>query len=165
MIFVPEKEKCILWNDSNEYKKIFIQYKPDLDENTIITFEWSRTPKYNSKTGKLSYSRKYDPFYLGIVSIETTDRKDNKIVIPVPRCLEPACEAVPQLRYNSIYKKYFVCCPSSMLGTKNDCQNEINTYLNKEITNTLFNHPTLAIIDWIKRSIVDMELMCKYFNV
>ena len=136
MIFVPEKEKCLIWNDKLE-DEIFMIYQ--FNDNVKINFRWY---KYQNDV--------YDPFYLGLEEICIQKSTFENIVMPIFKCLEPACEASPQLRYNRIIKKWFVTCPSSMICTKDNDQDELELFKNKKFTEDegFYSNPVLAILAW-----------------
>ena len=130
MIFVPEKENSIVWNETDDGIFIFYQYK----ELGTISFKWDKSPE------TLDYS---DPFYL------TVNGVNNEQVL---RCTFAGCQCHPQLRYNDIIKRWFCNCESSAICTNNDDQDEINELLSytKEYDEAhgFFDDPIRAIIFW-----------------
>ena len=136
MIFVPEKEKCLIWNDKLK-NEIFIIYQ--FNDRVRINFRWHKCQ-----------NDVYDPFYLCLEEIRIQESTFENVIMPVFKCLEPACEASPQLRYNRLIKKWFVACPSSMICTKDDDQDELELFKNKKFTEDegFYNNPVLAILAW-----------------
>lgn len=137
MIFVPEKEKCSLWNNGLD-EFIYIVY--DYNHDIKISFKWMQ-------------KEKNDPFYIQLD--ELTVYKENGFdghTIKILNCVEIGCQASPQLRYNNIIKKWFVTCPSSMICTKNDDNDELEIFVNTKFTeeNGFFDNPVNAILDWNK---------------
>lgn len=153
MIFVPEKEKCLLWNDKLD-DRIFIIYQ--YDENLTINFQW-----YKDNNEKL------DPFYLAIEEIKYVNNLSMTVVLPVFKCLEPACQASAQLRYNDIIKKWFVTCPSSMICTKNDDQDELELFKNMKTFNEsagFYDDLVNAILGWNDSIAKDIHNQCKFLK-
>ena len=150
MIFVPEKEKCIIWNDTpDEFIYILYEYNKDIK----ISFKWIK-------------NKDNDPFYIQLEGLTIFKDVFDRHSLRVLNCVEPACECQPQLRYNKIINKWFCMCASSMICTKNDDKDELehpdiskhfkeNT-LNEE--NGYFDNPVDAILNWNK-SIAEF-----YFN-
>ena len=149
MIFVPEKEKCSLWNDELE-DRIFIIY--DYDKNSKIMFNW-----YKNKKGE------YEPFYLEIYAMQLAFEEGfETMYLQMLTCLEPACQALHQLRYNDVVKKWYCCCPSSMICTKNDDEDELKLFQNMSMNeeNGFFDDPVNAIIHWNKDTANGIVNLC-----
>ena len=145
MIFIPEKEKCTIWNETED--GIYIVYFVDGNDNRELPIEflWSKTPKMNEMN--------YDPFYLSVIEC----MRDK-----VLNC--HSCSAKPQLRYNKIINKWFCNCPSSALCTKNDDQDEINSNLIKgNLTEErgYCDSPIEAILKWNENCAKDYENIAK----
>lgn len=130
MIFIPEKEKCTIWNETDEY--IFILFFADKDMEFPFSFHW-----YKDHNGK------YDPFNLCLVEFAREF---------VQHCNMINCgdTSYPQLRYNKIVNKWFCCCSSSAICTKNDDKDEIESGLLdlKRDYDTLGDTPMDAVIKW-----------------
>lgn len=142
MIFVPKKEDCAIWNETD--KGVFIFYCVDGNEEMELPIEffWGKTPKLNENEETV-YEMDYDPFYL---SVETCMREN------VLECSLLACGAKPQLRYNKIIDKWFCCCPSSAICTKNNDQSEMDELLSTQkffdYEHGFCNNPIEAILKW-----------------
>lgn len=137
MIFVPTKEVCALWNEMENLIFIILDY----DKNTKIMFKWHKNDK-----------GEYDPFNLEVDSFQIAADEYQTMYLQMLTCQEPACQALPQLRYNDIIKKWYCCCPSSMICTKNDDEDELKLFqdMNMQINeeNGFFDNPRDAIIYW-----------------
>ena len=154
MIFIPEKENCITWNETED--GIYILYFVDGNDNRElpIQFIWSKTPKMNEKD-EVYYEMDYDPFYLSVIECMRDE---------VLNCPLNACSAKPQLRYNKIINKWFCNCPSSAICTKNDDQDEINSNLiNGDLTEErgYCDSPIEAILKWNENCAKDYENIAK----
>ena len=119
MIFVPKKEDCLVWNETED--GIYILYFVDGNDKRElpIQFLWSKTPKMNEKD-EVYYEMDYDPFYL------TVEQCMHEMVLDCPLS---ACSGKPQLRYNKIIDKWYCNCPSSAICTKNNDEDELNEML------------------------------------
>ena len=140
MIYIPKENIERVENeDGSDF--IFWYYKEDV----AVVFEWSRTPK--SQNDEIIYVKDNDPFYLNVITIG----REN-----VQHCSEAACQAFPQLRYNSILNKWFCTCPSSMLCTGNTDLDEVKSVdimklrRNRQIDEEhgFFDDPIKAILFW-----------------
>ena len=142
MIFVPKKQDCITWNETD--KGIYILYFQDGNEEREfpIRFFWDKTPKLD-ENNNIYCQMDYDPFYL---SVEECMREE------VLNCPLNACSAKPQLRYNKIINKWYCNCPSSALCTKNDDQDELKELLSLtkrfDYNHGFCNNPIEAILKW-----------------
>lgn len=132
MIWIPKKEDCLIWNETEQGIYIFYCIDGNNTREFPIQFFW-----------KKNYDKEYDPFYL---SVEECLRDE------VLNCPLSNCSSKPQLRYNKIINKWFCCCPSSALSTKNDDQDEIDSKLidlNKVSFNIgYYDNPIEAILKW-----------------
>ena len=145
MIFVPQKEKCSLWNQSDN--DIFIVY--NYNDAIKICFYWKK------------YKGKFEPFSLEIKSIEIESIKLN-----IFNCTQPSCQAYPQLRYNDIMKKWYVCCPSSMICTKDNDESEIELFKCIELIekNGFYDDPINAILHWQKQINNNTNILIQQFE-
>lgn len=134
MIFIPEKEKCALWNELEDLR--FIIY--DYDKNTKIMFKWYK------------HENKYDPFYLEVYAIQVVKNTFDTTYLKSLEC--NCCEAQPQLRYNDIIKKWYCICPSSMICTKNTDEDELKLWENNILDEEhgYYDNPIKAIFHWNK---------------
>lgn len=140
MIFIPEKEKCIIWNDMPEAVYILYEYNKSIQFQYI----WHKDEKKELKPYKLELTQ----------FIFMKDSLGNLQTLPVLNCID--CQCSPELRYNNIIKKWFCICSSSLICTKNDDKDELNhpwiksalenDSLNEE--NGFFDHAIEAIIYW-----------------
>lgn len=155
MIFIPKKEDCLVWTETDD--GIYILYYIDGNENKEfgIQFLWSKTPKLNEKD-EIYYEMDYDPFYISVIEC-----MNDKVL----KCSLNACAAYPQLRYNKIINKWFCNCPSSALCTKNNDQDELNEmfHLTKEFVekNGFCDSPIEAILKWNESCAKDYENIAK----
>ena len=142
MIFVPKKENCITWNETEDGIYILYFYDGNDTRELPIRFFWGRTPKLD-KNNNVYYEMDYDPFYL---SVEECMRNE------VLNCSLHACSAKPQLRFNKIIDKWYCCCPSSAIGTKNNDEDEIKSNLiekeNISYENGYCDNAIEAILKW-----------------
>ena len=143
MIFVPLKKDCQIWEKSDEAIHIFYFWKKE-DKYPII-FKWLKTPKHNKLDNSIYYEYDGDPFYLEV------NMYCGELVLP---CALSSCGCYPHLRYNKIINKWFCCCPSSALCTKNDDEYELNTmFFNRKgkyftEKNGFCDDPIKAIARW-----------------
>ena len=142
MIFVPEKENSIVWNETDVGIFIFYQYK----ELGTISFKWGKSPETSD------YS---DPFYIEVTEVNNE---------PVLACSLNACSCQPQLRYNDIIKKWYCNCSSSAICTKNEDQDEIDELLfwaKGEYTEEkgFFDDPIGAILCWNVQTAEDYKFI------
>ena len=135
MIYVPNKEECVTWNNCGDYIYINWRYHPTDESNNMISFKWYKSPTTHDFS---------DSFYLCVVGVL------NQYVLS---CSLNACECNPQLRYNNIIKKWYCNCMSSAICTENDDEDEINeliSFAKGEYTekNGFFDDPIKAILNW-----------------
>ncbi len=142
MIFVPKKEECATWHETENGVYILYFYDGNDKREFPIQFFWGKTPKLD-KNENIYYEMDYDPFYL---SVKECMRDE------VLNCPLNACSAKPQLRFNKIINKWFCCCPSSAICTKNDDQDEIDSKLirkeNISSDHKYCDNPIEAILKW-----------------
>lgn len=142
MIFVPKKEECIVWNETDD--GIYILYFVDGNEKRElpIRFLWEKTPELDEHE-QVTRINDYDPFYLSVVECMNDQVLD---------CPLNACSAKPQLRYNKIIDKWYCNCPSGAICTKNNDQSELDELLSldKEYDEKhgFCNSPIEAILKW-----------------
>lgn len=136
MIFIPDRENCSIWNETEDYIVIVYNY----NENVKINFEWKK------------YKDQFDPFYISIKEIIIINNNGDILNLDVMPCNEYYCKELPQLRYNDIMKKWYACCPSSMLCTENDDEDEIELFKCVDLIekNGFYNDPINAILHWQK---------------
>lgn len=133
MIWIPPKDKCEIWNETENGR--FILFFLDKEEKKYpIEFFWH----------KPSFSESYDPFYLFVRSF------CNEFV---QHCNMINCgdQSYPQLRYNAIIDKWFCTCASSAICTENNDKDEIEGDMLKHLKgdySELSNTPFEAIIQW-----------------
>lgn len=142
MIWVPKKEDCITWNETENGIYILYFYDGNDEREFPISFFWGKTPK-STEDGGLTYEMDYDPFY---IRVEECMRDE------VLNCPMNACSAKPQLRFNKIINKWFCNCPSSAICTKNDDQDELDTMLSLDkyfdYEHGFCDNPIEAILKW-----------------
>lgn len=140
MIFVPNKDDCIVWNETEN--GIYISYCYN-KQDFLIRFHWGLTP-HLQKDQSIKYIMDYDPFYL------TVEQCMHEMVLDCPLS---SCSGKPQLRYNKIIDKWYCNCPSSAICTKNNDEDELNEMLaiyqkQYDYKHGFCNNPIEAILKW-----------------
>lgn len=161
MIFVPKKEKAIIWNYDDINHTIHIFYP--LNDNCKLKIIWYGKNNEKFQTYNICIKEIY---------IKSKD-KLNVENIKILNCMFPGCQCYPELRYNKIIDKWFCMCSSSMICTKDDDEDElehpdINTHFkNNTLTeeNGFFNNPIKALLDWNKNRALDIIEICNNINL
>lgn len=155
MIFIPKKECCLVWNETEDGIHIIYYIDGNNTREFGIKFLWSKSPKMNEKN-EVYYEMDFDPFYISVIKCMNDE---------VLNCPLNACSAKPQLRYNKIINKWYCNCPSSALCTKNDDQDELDEMfsLTKEFTEKrgFCDSPIEAILKWNENCAKDYENIAK----
>lgn len=155
MIFIPKKEDCVVWNETDE--GIYILYFVDGNERMEmpIRFFWGKTPKVG-KNNQTIYTKDYDPFYISVIECMNDE---------VLNCPLNACSAKPQLRYNKIIDKWYCNCPSGAICTKNDDQSELDELLSLDKVydkkHGFCNNPVEAILKWNENCAISFRELAK----
>lgn len=123
-------------------------YSIEEKEKYKIVFQWFKTT-IKEENGKTKSVFIKDPNFLNVVSC---------CDMPVLCCLNDNCHCFPQLRYNSIIKKWKCNCCTQAMVTKNLDEDELETIYRVDFTNGktkpikgYFEDPIEAILDWNKK--------------
>ena len=155
MIWIPKKEDCITWNETEDGIYILYFYDGNDTRELPIHFFWGKTPK-EDKNRNIYYEMDHDPFYLSVDEC----MRDRVLACPLN-----ACSCLPQLRYNKIINKWFCNCASSAICTKNDDQSELDELLaltkEYDYEHGFCDNPIEAILKWNEGCAKDYENIAK----
>ena len=133
MIFIPEENVDIRESDTHYY------------------YHWNRSDGNDI----LFLQEKLNPEQVYIENINY-----RYCVLPCP---EIACRCEPQLHYNSIAKKFFMVCPSSLICTTNNEQAEYDFIIENSLS--LFDDAFEAVINWnIEVAQIHLEIARRRFS-
>ena len=155
MFWIPKREDCITWNETEDGTYILYFYDGNDEREFPIQFLWSKTPKLDENDNIYS-EMDYDTFYLHVLECM------REAVLPCPL---NACSCMPQLRYNKIIDKWFCNCASAAICTKNDDQSELDNLLsltkNFDYEHGFCDNPIEAILKWNESCAKDYESIAK----
>ena len=138
MIFIPTKNIRTKWDIEKGKSEYIIWTYNDFVEIHFINY----------------INEVFNSYVKEIHTVED-DGLSTGVRFEILKCPELACQAEPQLRYNTIIKKYFCECPSSMLSIKNTDESEMTYFKEQKIKkfiekNGFYNDPLKAILGWQK---------------
>jgi hypothetical protein len=110
MIFIPKRDECELWCTYKDMIYVIYPY----NDKIKIHFTWTKSQDETYETYNFHPSEIY--FY---------DESGNTEIFPIFNCTYSPCKCMPELRYNSIIKKWFCECSSSLICTKDDDKDEL----------------------------------------